>query len=275
MATMITDECINCGACEPECPNTAIYQGGVEWEAPDGSKHPALVNEFFYIVPEKCTECVGFFDHEACAAVCPVDCCIPNPEIPESEAVLLERARALHPDQTFADDAPSRFRAGGQAAAPAAGAAAAAAPAVAAKPAAAPPAATAVQTVAVSPEDSVAAKVPLMEDWEVPLTCFRCAGRFEVPFQYTTPGTVLHCPHCGGSFVPNTPMYQAIADRVQKFYASWTRSFEELQERRRAELDRFSEGQDRALRELHDEVSRLASTAELAGAPQRSRGIFG
>ena len=50
MATMITDECINCGACEPECPNTAIYQGGVEWDAPDGTKHPALVNEFFYIV---------------------------------------------------------------------------------------------------------------------------------------------------------------------------------------------------------------------------------
>ena len=43
MATMITNDCINCGACEPECPNTAIYQGGVEWDAPDGTKHPALV----------------------------------------------------------------------------------------------------------------------------------------------------------------------------------------------------------------------------------------
>ena len=60
MATMITSECINCGACEPECPNTAIYQGAVEWQAPDGSMHPALSNEIFYIVPEKCTECVGF-----------------------------------------------------------------------------------------------------------------------------------------------------------------------------------------------------------------------
>ena len=133
---MITDECINCGACEPECPNTAIYQGGVEWDAPDGSKHPAIANEFFYIVPEKCTECVGFFDHEACAAVCPVDCCIPNPSIPESEAVLIERARALHPEQTFPDTGfPSRFSAGGGGAAEGAPAAAAA-PAPSAAPAA-------------------------------------------------------------------------------------------------------------------------------------------
>ena len=82
MATMITSECINCGACEPECPNTAIYQGAVEWQAPDGAMHPALSSEIFYIVPEKCTECVGFHDHEACAAVCPVDCCVPEPGHP-------------------------------------------------------------------------------------------------------------------------------------------------------------------------------------------------
>src|SRR5881396_1580164 len=73
MATVITSECINCGACEPECPNTAIYQGGVEWQAPDGAMHAAISNDIFYIVPEKCTECVGFYDQEACAKVCPVD----------------------------------------------------------------------------------------------------------------------------------------------------------------------------------------------------------
>ena len=56
MATMITSECINCGACEPECPNTAIYQGGVEWQATDGTMRPARSNDIFYIVPEKCTE---------------------------------------------------------------------------------------------------------------------------------------------------------------------------------------------------------------------------
>ena len=56
MATMITDECINCGACEPECPNTAIYQGGVEFDTLDGANQAALSDDFFYIVPEKCTE---------------------------------------------------------------------------------------------------------------------------------------------------------------------------------------------------------------------------
>ena len=132
MATMITTECINCGACEPECPNTAIYQGGVEWEM-NGVKHPPLSADVFYIVPEKCTECVGFHDQEACAAVCPVDVCIPNPDIPESEEVLLQRARELHPGVQFPPEFPSRFRAGSDAAAPANGAAAA--PAVAAAPA--------------------------------------------------------------------------------------------------------------------------------------------
>src|SRR5437773_8527323 len=109
MATVITSECINCGACEPECPNTAIYQGGVEWEL-NGVTHPTIATDIFYIVPEKCTECVGFFDHEACAAVCPVDCCVPDPNIPETEDVLIARAKELHPEQAFTDDFPSRFR---------------------------------------------------------------------------------------------------------------------------------------------------------------------
>ena len=109
MATTITSECINCGACEPECPNTAIYAGAVGWDL-NGESHPAIAQDIYYIVPSKCTECVGFHDHEACAAVCPVDCCIPDPNNPETEKVLLDRARALHPELTLADDAPSRFR---------------------------------------------------------------------------------------------------------------------------------------------------------------------
>ena len=137
MATTITNECINCGACEPECPNTAIYAGGAPWEL-NGATSPAIAQDIYYIVPSKCTECVGFFDHEACAAVCPVDCCIPDPANVENEGVLLARARKLHPEETFADDAPSRFRKA--AAAPGAETPAEASkPAVeAAKPAAAP-----------------------------------------------------------------------------------------------------------------------------------------
>ncbi len=109
MSTMITAECINCGACDPECPNTAIYEGGANY-AFDGASHPPLQNDIFYIVPEKCTECVGFFDQEQCAAVCPVDCCIPDPNNPEPEEQLIERARQLHPEQEFGASFPSRFR---------------------------------------------------------------------------------------------------------------------------------------------------------------------
>jgi ferredoxin len=94
MATLITDECINCGACVSECPNSAISEG----------------EDIFVIEPERCTECVGFHDEEACASVCPVDVCLPDPEIVETEDALLARARALHPEKDFPDDFPSHFR---------------------------------------------------------------------------------------------------------------------------------------------------------------------
>ncbi len=166
MATTITSDCINCGACEPECPNTAIYSGGAPWEL-NGETHPAIAEDIYYIVAEKCTECVGFYDHEACAAVCPVDCCIPDPNNLESEAMLIERAKVLHPEQAFGADFPLRFRKEAAAsAAPAAadgdgnGAApkaadAAPAPAAAAapapKPAASAPAASSRPTAAAAP----------------------------------------------------------------------------------------------------------------------------
>jgi hypothetical protein len=96
MATMITGDCINCGACEPECPNNAISQG----------------DPVYVIDPLLCTECVGFHDYEACAAVCPVDVCVTDPNNIESEDTLIERARALHPETTFGADFQSRFRKG-------------------------------------------------------------------------------------------------------------------------------------------------------------------
>ena len=114
MAIMITDECINCGACEPECPNNAIYEGGVEWAVSDGNtvkgeytledgtvvdaskKISPVSNDFYYIVPDKCTECVGFHEEPQCAAVCPVDCCVPDPDHVESRELLLEPKASLH-----------------------------------------------------------------------------------------------------------------------------------------------------------------------------------
>jgi len=87
----------------------AIYEGGQAWQM-DGELQPALNQETFYIVPDKCTECVGFFGREQCATVCPVDCCIADPDNVEREAELLARARRLHPDLEIGADFPSRFR---------------------------------------------------------------------------------------------------------------------------------------------------------------------
>lgn len=94
MALLITDECINCGACEPECPNTAIYEGGSSW-ALKGQYHDAIQSDFFYIVPDKCTECVGFHDEPQCQAVCPVDCIIVDPEHVETKEELLAKKEKL------------------------------------------------------------------------------------------------------------------------------------------------------------------------------------
>lgn len=114
MAIIITDECINCGACEPECPNKAIYEGGEEWTIAEGTEvtdsytlvsgeeidayesQEALSDDLFFIVPDKCTECNGFHDEPQCAAVCPVDCCLPDPDREESEEMLQKRKEMLH-----------------------------------------------------------------------------------------------------------------------------------------------------------------------------------
>jgi ferredoxin len=94
MALMITEECINCGACEPECPNVAIYEGGKNWELA-GETYGPLHETLYYIVPDKCTECVGFHEEAQCAAVCPVDCCVPDPNFPETHEELLAKKERL------------------------------------------------------------------------------------------------------------------------------------------------------------------------------------
>ena len=72
MALMITDECINCDVCEPECPNNAISPG----------------DEIYEIDPMRCTECVGHFDEPQCVQVCPVDCIPKDPDHEEDESAL-------------------------------------------------------------------------------------------------------------------------------------------------------------------------------------------
>lgn len=86
MATMITDDCINCDACLSECPQNAIT---------DGSDVGVGI---YYIHSDLCNECVGWHSEEACQTVCPVECCIPNPDVVEDEALLAARALKIHPN---------------------------------------------------------------------------------------------------------------------------------------------------------------------------------
>ncbi|MCP4188191.1 MAG: YfhL family 4Fe-4S dicluster ferredoxin [Gammaproteobacteria bacterium] len=79
MALMITDECINCDVCEPECPNDAISPG----------------EEIYEINPDLCTECVGHFDTSQCVEVCPVDCIPLDPDHDESNDELLAKYQRL------------------------------------------------------------------------------------------------------------------------------------------------------------------------------------
>jgi len=75
MALYITDECINCDVCEPECPNGAITQG----------------EEIYVIDHTLCTECVGHYETSQCVEVCPVDCIPKDPDHVESEEKLKEK----------------------------------------------------------------------------------------------------------------------------------------------------------------------------------------
>ena len=281
MATVITSECINCGACEPECPNTAIYQGGVEWEL-NGVKHPAIATEIFYIVPEKCTECVGFFDHEACAAVCPVDCCVPDPNIPESEDVLIARAKQLHPDETFAAEFPSRFRKEGAGAAPAPAVAPATvtqapapAPAPAAAPVAAPAAAPVAAPVATPATAEVAVALPEIDDWEVPIECFRCHGTYAVAFKHFRSGVVFYCPYCQGSYVINTSMHNYVSRALRDFHGSWRQQFEEFQTRRQKELEEFEDRLRAQLETFNESLKQSSHEFKPPGAPRKRAWIFG
>jgi ferredoxin len=84
MAYKITDDCISCGACESECPNQAISEG----------------DTIYKIDPGKCSECVGANPTSKCAEVCPVEACIPDPDLKESKDQLLAKWKKIHPGET-------------------------------------------------------------------------------------------------------------------------------------------------------------------------------
>ena len=91
MALIITDECINCDVCEPECPNAAIYMG------PD----------IYEIDPHKCTECVGHFEEPQCVQVCPVACIPIHPQFVEDNETLWLKYRRLQAELTVEAQLPT------------------------------------------------------------------------------------------------------------------------------------------------------------------------
>lgn len=82
MAYKITEDCTACGLCTEECPNNAISEG----------------EDIYVIDPDKCTECVGFYDTQQCAEVCPSDACVPDEDHQESQEELMEKKKRLNPE---------------------------------------------------------------------------------------------------------------------------------------------------------------------------------
>jgi NAD-dependent dihydropyrimidine dehydrogenase PreA subunit len=271
MATMIASDCINCGACEPECPNNAISQG----------------DPIFVIDPKLCTECVGFHDYEACAAVCPVDVCITDPNNVESEEALIARARALHPETNFGDTFESRFRKGeGKAAATGGAVASAAAPAPAQTAAAAAPPSTAGGAVPEFVEADVNyVKLPPIDSWNIPMRCYKCNKVHEENVKNFMIGNVIFCPHCHKSTFVRDNLNYHIRTLLKDSYEKWEkeqiefaerRERERIQflERRAKEAEAFENHQTGALEKIRQQLNAIGDQYDAAGKPYKKGSSF-
>ena len=273
MATMITSDCINCGACEPECPNNAISQG----------------ETIFVIDPKLCTECVGFHDYEACAAVCPVDCCVTDPNNIETEEALIARARGLHPDTQFGENFESRFRKG-QGPSVTAGAKPAA-PTVtggnagAAVAGAALPASTSATPTYGEPEIRYV-PLPDVDSWEIPVRCFKCHQTHVEPVRNFMIGNVIFCPHCNKSMAVRDNLNFHVRTLLKDAYEKWEneqsafqakreREFKEFVESRVKEAHDFETHQQGELQKIRQQLEALGETYDAAGKPIKKGSRFG
>jgi hypothetical protein len=275
MATMITNDCINCGACEPECPNNAISQG------------PTV----FVIDPKLCTECVGFHDYEACAAVCPVDVCVTDPNNIETEEALIARARAIHPETQFGDNFESRFRKGqGKAAAtaPANGPTQAKEPA--GLPTASPaqivsPSAAASSTSAFADANINYIVLPEIDSWDIPMRCFKCNQVHVENVKNFKIGNVIFCPHCHKSTVVRDNLNYQIRTLLKGVYEKWQseqaefatrrqRELEEFRERRAKEAQAFEAHEQRELDQLRRQLDAIGENYDAPGRPFKKGSRF-
>jgi 4Fe-4S binding domain len=276
MATMITNDCINCGACEPECPNNAISQG----------------ETIFVIDPMLCTECVGFHDYEACAAVCPVDCCVTDPNNIETEEALIERARALHPDTRFDDNFESRFRKGqGKSAAggakndlPAKAPSTAGNTGTEVTSATMPASSADVSAYAESEVNFV--PLPEIDSWDIPVRCFKCNQPHVEPVRNFLIGNVIFCPHCNKSMVVRDNLNFHVRTLLKDSYDKWQNEQNEFQTKRERELTEFVESrakeaeafeahQQRELQKIRQQLDAMGETYDAPGKPIKKGSRFG
>jgi len=274
MATMITNECINCGACEPECPNNAISQG----------------ETIFVIDPQLCTECVGFHDYEACAAVCPVDCCVTDPNNNETEEALVARARAIHPETPIGDNFESRFRKGEGKSVGATGQkpASAQAPAGPSLSTAAAPVATAAAPQVSGYAEPAAnfISLPEVDAWEIPIRCFKCQQTHAEPVRNFMIGNVMFCPHCHKSMVVRDNVNFHLRTLLKDSYETWEKEQNAFSSRRETELAQFMEKrakdakafeshQQRQLEHIREQLVALGETYDAPGKPIKKGSRFG
>ena len=218
MATIITSDCINCGACEPECPNTAIYAGGVPWElggaieSGDRAGHLSISSR--RSAPNASASTIMKHARRYARSIA----ASPTPTIPKPKACCSSARAQLHPELTFPDDAPSRFRKeGGEARRRL-------------RPTAPQPRHRAAPAPAPKPAGSRSCAKPRRPSrrrhrqhraeefdpltWAVPVICKDCNEPFTIPYRLFQAGVVFYCPNCSGSFVPKP---EAMPQRARGF----------------------------------------------------------
>ena len=270
MATMITAECINCGACEPECPNNAISAG----------------DPVYVIDPLLCTECVGFHDYEACAAVCPVDVCVTDPNNIETEEVLIVRARKLHQDEDLGDNFESRFRQGEKKPEAEAGTGPAASTAENQTPSTDSAPSEAGPSFDGGRLDLAKFTLPDAAQWEITVQCIKCHQDYTTPAKHFMIGNVLFCPHCYKSMVVKDNLNFQIRSLLKESYENWQQTLEEFQikrERLIQELQRKLEEEQKGLEKEQKQVMEsinmqlrgIAQCYKAPGKPTKKKSVFG
>ena len=272
MATMITNDCINCGACEPECPNNAISQG----------------DPVFVIDPQLCTECVGFHDYEACAAVCPVDVCVTDPNNIESEEALIARAREIHPETAFRRHFRIPFsQRPGQSGRRGAVDNATTAAATAGRADGCKYHAPATGPVSAFAEADVNyLQLPEIDSWNIPMRCFKCNQVHVENVKNFMIGNVIFCPHCYKSMVVRDNLNYHIRTLLKDAYERWQkeqaefagrrdRERAEFLEHRAKEAASFEPHQERGLEQIRQQLDAIGENYDAPGRPFKKGSRFG